>query len=442
MIQVGGILMISQVQCAAEVFNVPQYYTPYYYPKLCWAASSQSILSYYGKSVPTQWEMVNFLGIDYREDVANAYQIRNNLNHWGVGGTAVARPLSVAEIYTEINNERPFIIVLAWQGEETWTVVGEGIEDGYDWEGNPAYGLFFCDPDSMMGGHYVAIYEWVRDNFVGKGTWQGTWGGGGEPTPSYHRPTIEIIPAPDGTDFEFQRTILDGNSFAIRVTDEDGTDDLDIATFRVYNYGLDITEHFVNTFRSLYPSIDSNADSRTYTITVDPQKFMDEHDLFCVLYNGYSHIRFEISDSFGLQGSKEYLIYFGPFLYADYFHDLGENGGLKLRNVYLGNTGLDSPDTELFIALQKGEDYWSFALLPGASAFYWNKNTMDPCRADMELETGYKLYLPEFSFNCREESYQNPLETGTYQLYLGAVDRGYGVYRLHSMPATLWYIGE
>jgi ABC-type bacteriocin/lantibiotic exporter with double-glycine peptidase domain len=142
----------------ATVLNVPQEYQEQ--SQWCWAASSQAILAYYRTTKP-QTEIA-----EYGTDGANIWNwltgsstnpTRNGIDlillhfaklatsHWW-------NYLSQAQVESEIDARRPFVIYWLWDGGGGHFVVAKGIDGDY---------MALMDPGA---GPTLNTYSWVRQS--------------------------------------------------------------------------------------------------------------------------------------------------------------------------------------------------------------------------------------------------------------------------------------
>lgn len=134
----------------------------------CWAACSQSILSYFGTSV-TQTAFVNYVKNSTTAPnlTATDAEAKSGLSHWGVSSTQTTSYLSFSTIISEIyNNNRP--IYAGW----SWTAGGGHalVLDGYD-DDTTDY-VEYMNPGD--GGFHQATYTWFKGGSSYDHVWDGT----------------------------------------------------------------------------------------------------------------------------------------------------------------------------------------------------------------------------------------------------------------------------
>lgn len=203
----------------------------------------------------------------------------------------------------------------------------------------------------------------------------------------------------------FQVNILLGEGFVIRIRDEDGIKDndgdwmLDWATLRFYLNGVDISSHFVTT--ALNNNIITWAETKTekeisFFVKPDPQKFMSQHDVFGIPWNGNHSLSLSICDISGLCDSTDYEIYFGPFVLVGSVTDIlcyeEEFSWLYFDYVALGNIGIDSGKNIVYLVLNKKGtcDYISH------TEFGWVNGIKPANSGGMSIPTGYYIVLSDF----------------------------------------------
>jgi hypothetical protein len=142
----------------------------------CWAGSSSCVLKYYGKNISqciiaeytrtvSTWH--NFGSINCCTDPLQgcnywnynwgyAGSIQDILQHWGVANSGVSSSLSIAQIQTELNNQRPFIFRWGWTTGGGHFLVGHGFISSTSQ-------MYYMDPWFNEGLH-IADYSWVLSN--------------------------------------------------------------------------------------------------------------------------------------------------------------------------------------------------------------------------------------------------------------------------------------
>ncbi|WP_081857284.1 papain-like cysteine protease family protein [Tumebacillus flagellatus] len=97
----------------------------------CWAASSTSILSYFGKSV-SQCDFVNHVkGLSSCNDLsATVQEAQGGMYDYGVSSNYYSGTLAFSTIQTQINGSKPIYVSWAWTGNSSGhAVVIEGWND-------------------------------------------------------------------------------------------------------------------------------------------------------------------------------------------------------------------------------------------------------------------------------------------------------------------------
>lgn len=140
----------------------------------CWAGVASSVLGFYNKTV-TQCQIANFARTtatwhDFgKEDCCTkgsgacnywnynygrGGSIQEILKNWGVGNNGLNRPLTLAEVATQLEASRPFIIRWALVSSGGHFIVGRGVSDS---------NLLYMDPWPGEGAK-IAKYSWVVSN--------------------------------------------------------------------------------------------------------------------------------------------------------------------------------------------------------------------------------------------------------------------------------------
>jgi len=111
-----------------SVPNVKQQYSNW-----CWAGVSNSILTYYGKSV-SQCTFVTYVKGSCVNVGATVTESQTGLSHWGVSSTRTNTSLAYSTIITEIYNyNRPIFAAWEWYsgGGHALLIKGYDITDDY-----------------------------------------------------------------------------------------------------------------------------------------------------------------------------------------------------------------------------------------------------------------------------------------------------------------------
>lgn len=261
-----------------------------------------------------------------------------------------------------------------------------------------------------------------------------------------HAPTIELRTSTGAlSGMQFQRDMALG-LVLIRVGDEDGLDELDFGTLRVYVAGIDKTAHFLGVVNRLQAAqrvaYVREGNRAVYALGVQPKQLMGEDNLFNIAWNGHWDIRLRICDRKGACGENSYRLYFGPFLEVMSFQDRrcvegpGYSRTMDLR-VAFGNNGYDAQALEL-VALGPDSDflgwrsaYWTISLVPGSTALAWWDDSHGLRTVTWPLPTpvpsgqlveDFAVELPATA-NARGGS-KVDIPAGSFTLVYGAMDPG------------------
>lgn len=142
----------------------------------CWAGSSACVLKYFGKNISqctiadytrtvSTWH--NFGTVNCCTDPQQgcnywnynwgyAGSIQDILQHWGVANSGVGSSLSIAQIQTELNSQRPFIFRWGWTTGGGHFLVGHGLILS-------SSQVYYMDPWFNEGLH-IASYSWIVSN--------------------------------------------------------------------------------------------------------------------------------------------------------------------------------------------------------------------------------------------------------------------------------------
>jgi len=186
-----GILLILIFPVKAQVLNVGN--NEQWFNQWCWAGCSKTILDYYGFVTPQQCDIAewvrttatfhNFgsvnccvnasLGCNYwNYNYGYAGSIQDILVHFGgLQNSGIARSLTMAEITTEMQNNRLFVIRWGWSTGGGHFVVGHGISFSYIYFMNPWFGEGFkvglySYMLSGVGGGTTATHTWTHTNRI------------------------------------------------------------------------------------------------------------------------------------------------------------------------------------------------------------------------------------------------------------------------------------
>lgn len=130
----------------------------------CWAASSQAIISYYGKTLNQcdisnyAWSLSSCCSDPSNQSTCNknnytygeSGSVQDILSHWGVSSQAYDTYLSEDMVMSEINAGRPFVILWKWASGGGHFVVGIGV--------NYCHTLTYMNP---LEGYSTDLYSSV-----------------------------------------------------------------------------------------------------------------------------------------------------------------------------------------------------------------------------------------------------------------------------------------
>lgn len=134
----------------------------------CWAASSQSILRYFGTSV-TQTQFVNYVKNSTRAPnlTASDAEAKSGLSHWRVSSTQTTSYLPFSTIISEIYTyNRPIYAGWSWTSGGGHALVLDGYED------DTTDYVEYMDPGD--GGFHMATYSWFKGGSSYDHVWDGT----------------------------------------------------------------------------------------------------------------------------------------------------------------------------------------------------------------------------------------------------------------------------
>jgi hypothetical protein len=251
----------------------------------------------------------------------------------------------------------------------------------------------------------------------------------------------------------FQVSILQGSGFQIQVGDPDGVDEIDWNTFKVSVAGNDTTAYFISMLLRLggpqlaspYLRLERSETTILINIVPDPEKLMDEHDMFGIPFNGNWLIELEVCDQGGLCAHSSNTVYFGPFvLLGDVIHLACADPSPSLSRLNIspltgGNTGLDTGDeTDFYLILRSNDhpdEYWSYVSSPRLG---W-RSGIHP--SGMHGPSTGAIYVQE-PFQCGmidvNDAQGRTIEVnGSYQLIAGFVDQVSGAIQYDIKDVTM-----
>jgi hypothetical protein len=235
--------------------------------------------------------------------------------------------------------------------------------------------------------------------------------------------------------------ILKGKGFTVKIRKEDGIWDsngkskLDFFTLFFVTDGKDNTENFINTvLKQNILSFSSDEKEVLLKVTPDPNKFMNDQNVFNILLNGEHKIGLQICDTGGRCGKAEYTIYFGPFITVGSVTDLRCSQGkeqLSIENLIHGNMGYSSLISIYFamINTDQPDEYWCY------SSNSWNEGVLAP--------TFDEIIFPDAAFASVDNvpislvaskaigtNLFKPFPAGNFQFLSIIVDKYSGAFRL------------
>ncbi|MEO8761826.1 MAG: T9SS type A sorting domain-containing protein [Bacteroidia bacterium] len=160
------------------------------YNEWCWAGCSKTILDYYGFSTIQQCDIAEYTrttatfnnfgsvaccvdatqGCNYwNYNYGSAGSIQDILIHFGnIQNTGMANALTLAEITTEIQNNRLFVIRWGWSGGGGHFIVGHGVSGNNVYFMNPWFG------EGLHIGTYNFMLSGVDNTSTDTHTWTHT----------------------------------------------------------------------------------------------------------------------------------------------------------------------------------------------------------------------------------------------------------------------------
>jgi uncharacterized repeat protein (TIGR02543 family) len=137
----------------------------------CWAGSTKAVINYYGTNVSqcqiaewvrthNNWHDFGSVNCCTNADVGCNYwnylygggaSVQDILNNWGLTSSIWYREMSLSEVSSFVNDNRPFVIRWGWDSGGGHFLVGHGLE------GN---NLYYMNPWPGEGAE-IASYDWV-----------------------------------------------------------------------------------------------------------------------------------------------------------------------------------------------------------------------------------------------------------------------------------------
>lgn len=133
----------------------------------CWAASSTSILGWYGKSV-TQSAFATTVKGSTVNDTATDSEAKSGLSAYGLSSSYTSDYVSFSTLVTQIDNNRPLYAGWSWTSGGGHAVV----IDGYD-QSSEDLTVKYMDPG--YGSKYWILYSDLKGGYSSADhTWDGT----------------------------------------------------------------------------------------------------------------------------------------------------------------------------------------------------------------------------------------------------------------------------
>ena len=270
---------------------------------------------------------------------------------------------------------------------------------------------------------------------------------------------VAIEPDPS-EGFAFHEQILDRRGFRIVFRDSHGSNHLDFSTFRLLvggsaaQPGIDTTAHALGRLaQGIVPFTENapDANTRVFHIVPDPAQLMKGHDIFAIPFNGDWRVELRICDKAQNCVAKAYTVYFGPFVrFGSASHarcDGGAQGAIGLRDIGIGNIGVDSPRTDVYLGLRTSDSsrLWTFHIgstkqTGDTLILGWWQGRIAPYLPGLALPSGSWRGQREADFDTRYAfdlstaplpggSEVVPLPAGNLTLIAAAVDTATGAYR-------------
>lgn len=276
-----------------------------------------------------------------------------------------------------------------------------------------------------------------------------------------HRIALEPDPS---RGFDFHKSILRGQGFKLVIRDPQGRDHLDLGTLKILvggdatTPGTDTTQYALSRLmQGLVPLREESPDSRTrvFHLLPDPKKLMQGHDIFAIPFNGDWRIEFRICDKAQTCFNAVYTVYFGPFVSTLPLRDGrcadAADPTLQVSAITVGNIGIDSPRTALYVALATPDlrDIWTHYFDDfgdGTGRFAWWQGQVQAFIPTMDMPSGFLLeqdllLLPDWVSVPAGSGppYQRklPFPSGTFTFVTAALDTGTGAYRRDEHPVAM-----
>ncbi len=185
------VLFVNNFGAQGQVLNVSN--AEQQYDQWCWAGSTKCVLDYYGFSTPQQCDIAEYVrttatfhNFGNTDCCTNALQGCNYWNYnYGAAGsmqdilvhfgnlqnTGIATSLTQAEITTQIQQNKLFIIRWGWSGGGGHFIVGHGINGNNIYFMNPWFGegLHIGTYSFMLSGvdnTSTSVHTWTHTNKI------------------------------------------------------------------------------------------------------------------------------------------------------------------------------------------------------------------------------------------------------------------------------------
>ncbi|MGE5393921.1 MAG: papain-like cysteine protease family protein [Candidatus Saccharibacteria bacterium] len=170
-------LSLNFTNVKAQILDVPYRNDMTGCGNWCWAMSDQMIINYYGNNVQlcdvlefarqrdtTYFGSVNCCENPWEKCCKTGLVSANEsiINHWSISNTLVYHPLSIAEIQSDIQNKRPFIIhLINFSFTKAHDVLAYGINNNDIYIHNPGNGSEIRDYNDLINN---TDKPWMRTN--------------------------------------------------------------------------------------------------------------------------------------------------------------------------------------------------------------------------------------------------------------------------------------
>lgn len=254
-------------------------------------------------------------------------------------------------------------------------------------------------------------------------------------------PTIGLLPQPtDG--LAFQTSILQNKVFTIMGHHPNGWTDIKWESLAVVVNGGDVTAHFWNILKNLKIVPEEISDKTIlFHITVDPEKFMTEHNLFNIRKNGDTTIQLQICDKNANCTVSPNRIYFGPFpvilgSVEDPKCDVSSLAqSVEVLSLAIGNTGFPSTNNNFYFGLLNPEGLDSYVFVLEECGFLCQR-VIERAFHDVKLPTGYWLEISKLAFPINHDCSAHP-PAGRYNFLVMIEDKDDDIATNDSKPVDM-----